>query len=197
LNAQYTGIASGTRGAGQQAIVPPFSLQEKSMSFPTSFAPPLVRTDFSDEAAWQAIRAAILTVPPELAGAMGMMNFMNAGDEDNEDSDDDEDDEAELDAPWFVNIIDDPRFADLSTENVLAQLPSEGTNACLFIVDRQTMSDPDHPILVVDLLEGGSRTFRTIPAQVWAIGSNLPIANMGWEDFAEHVDEQGVFRGHE
>ena len=79
------------------------------MMIPPSFSPPLVRTDFSDEAAWQAIRAAILTVPPELAGAMGMMNFMNAGGDDDEDGEDGED-EDEPDAPWFVNIIDDRRF---------------------------------------------------------------------------------------
>ena len=80
---------------------------------------------------------------------------------------------------------------------MLARLPAEEpTRACSSSTGKR-LSDPDHPILVVDLLEGGSRTFRTIPSQVWSIGSNLPIANMGWEDFADHVDERGVFRGHE
>jgi hypothetical protein len=156
------------------------------MTIPTSDAPPLVRTDFSDDAAWQAIRAAILTIPPELDDAIGMMNFINDIDED----------ERSLDEPWFVHIIDDRRFADLRVEDVLKRLPAEGRHACLFIVDRQTIEDSDHPILVVDVGRDGSRTFRTIPSEIWAIGSNLPIANMDWEDFANNVDEHGVFRGH-
>jgi Domain of unknown function (DUF6924) len=160
------------------------------MMFPNSFAPPLVRTDFSDEAAWRAIRAAILTVSPELAGAIDMMNFMNAT-ADDEDDDEDEDSAA----PWFVNIIDDRQYADLSTDELLKQLPSGDGNVCLFVVDRQSFSDPDHPILVVDLRQGGSRTFRTLPSQIWDIGSNLPIANVDWEDYERRLDERGVYRG--
>jgi hypothetical protein len=169
------------------------------MTIPTSDRPPLVRTDFSNDATWQEIRASILTIPPELENAIGMMNFMNsAGDEDNDDEngDDENGDEREHDEPWFVDIIDKRQFAGLSPEDVLQRLPADGSNACLFIVDQRAISDPDHPILVVDLLQGGSRTFRTIPSQVWAIGSNLPIANMDWEDFANNVDDHGVFRGH-
>ncbi len=157
------------------------------MTIPASDRPPLVRTDFSDEAAWQAIRRSILTIPPELEDAIGLMNFMN------DLSDDDEDDS---DEPWFVDIIDERRFADLSMEEVIKRLPADDNNLCLFIVDRQAISDSGHPILVVDLRQGGSRTFRAIPSQICSIGSNLPIANMDWEDFADHVDEQGVFRGH-
>jgi hypothetical protein len=132
-----------------------------------------------------ASRASVLTIPPELGDAIGLMNFINDVEEDAGNSD-----------SWFVDIIDDRRFADLSTEDVLKRLPADIGHVCLFIVDRQTISDPDHPILVVDLRSGGSRTFRTIPSEVWAIGSNLPIANMDWEDFAGDVDDQGVFRGH-
>lgn len=39
------------------------------------------------------------------------------------------------------------------------------------------------------------RTFRALPSEVNGIESNLSIANMDWEDFAESVDDDGVFRG--
>jgi hypothetical protein len=157
------------------------------MTIPTSDKPPLVRTDFSNDAAWQTIRAAILTIPPEMQDAIGIMHFIN-------DEDDDEDDDY-LDEPWFVDIIDDRRFADWSTQDVIKNLPGDHNHACLFIVDRETIESPDGPILVVDLRSGGSHTFRTIPSEVVSLGSNLPISNLDWEDFANRVDEHGVFRG--
>jgi hypothetical protein len=39
------------------------------------------------------------------------------------------------------------------------------------------------------------REFRAIPTAVQSIENNLSIANMDFEDFAEAVDEDGVFRG--
>lgn len=57
------------------------------------------------------------------------------------------------------------------------------------------MSQPDYPLLVVDLLEERGRQFRAVGAAVASIDNNLSIANMGFEKFAEAVDEHGVFRG--
>jgi hypothetical protein len=67
-----------------------------------------------------------------------------------------------------------------------------------FIVDSRAVADPEHPVLVVDLNPvwgQRGRTFRTIPAEVCAIDANLGISNMGFEEFAEAVDPDGVFRG--
>jgi hypothetical protein len=30
---------------------------------------------------------------------------------------------------------------------------------------------------------------------LWGVENNLNIANMGWEEFADAVDEDGTFRG--
>jgi len=58
------------------------------------------------------------------------------------------------------------------------------------------MMRPDHPIQVIDLLEdGGGPPFRCIPPELWAVENNLNIANMGWNDFADALDEDGVYRG--
>jgi len=62
-------------------------------------------------------------------------------------------------------------------------------------VDRVALTDPEHPILVVDLMDQPGRTFRVIPSEAWGVENNLSIANMGFEEFAEAADEDGVFRG--
>jgi hypothetical protein len=144
-------------------------------------SPPFIRTDFSDDEAWQSIRAGALEFPAELKDAFRMMAAMNAQDGEN--------------VPPCVHIIDDRNFADLTTEQVLERAPEDAHHACLFIVDRTAVSQPDHPILVVDLRQRG-RSFRVIPTEVWGVASNLAIANMDWEDFANRVDVDGVFRGY-
>jgi hypothetical protein len=52
---------------------------------------------------------------------------------------------------------------------------------------------PEHPLLVVDLLKERGR--RAVASQVPSIDNNLSISNMDFEEFAELVDDAGVFRG--
>ena len=65
----------------------------------------------------------------------------------------------------------------------------------LFIADRLTLTHPEFPILVVDLYASRGREFRALPTQVQAIQNNLSIANMDFEEFANAVDKDGIFRG--
>jgi hypothetical protein len=51
------------------------------------------------------------------------------------------------------------------------------------------------PLLVVDLYVERGRQFRAVAAQIAPIDNNLSIANMDFEEFAELVDDLGVFRG--
>jgi hypothetical protein len=150
--------------------------------------PALIRTDFSDDKVWQAICSAVKKIPSDLREGIDIMKAMNAASGN---------DVSRYDQSLeFVNIIDDPQYADRTTEEVLDLVAKRTVNACLFIVDRHTITNPDHPILVVDLPYQPGRTFRTIPSEVWAIASNLSIANMDWEDFANLVNSDGVFRGY-
>jgi hypothetical protein len=55
--------------------------------------------------------------------------------------------------------------------------------AVLFIADSTTLTSPEHPALVVDLLTGRP-PFGCVPTQLWSVENNLNIANMDWEDFA-------------
>jgi hypothetical protein len=34
-----------------------------------------------------------------------------------------------------------------------------------------------------------------IAPQLWAVENNLNLSNLDWEDFADAVDDDGVFRG--
>ena len=93
-----------------------------------------------------------------------------------------------------LNIIDDRRFDQLTIPQLLALVPKDPESTFLFLADSVTLESPEHPVLVVDLWEQPGRTFRVIPRQMWAVQNNLVIANASWEDFADLVDADGIFR---
>jgi len=94
-----------------------------------------------------------------------------------------------------LHIISDSQYADATLDQLLAILPTGYDHTFLFIADKTCIEHPDRPLLVVDLYTGRGRTFRTVPSQAFGIQSNLSIANMDWEEFADNVDADGIFRG--
>jgi 4-amino-4-deoxy-L-arabinose transferase-like glycosyltransferase len=143
-----------------------------------------IRTDFSDEEAWKATCAAIREIPSEDKKAFALWAEANAAIGQNA---------GELRAN--VDFIDDPDYADIAIDQLLKLVPENIHVTFLFAVDQTTIAHKEHPILVVDLYHVRGRTFRAIPSQVQGIENNLSIANMDWEDFADHVDKDGIFRG--
>jgi len=97
----------------------------------------------------------------------------------------------------YIEPVSNRTFEGATLEAVKAAVPASANGAAvLFIADTTAMTLPDHPILVVDLLkDNGGPPFRCIPAELWAVDNNLNIANMGWDDFATALDEDGVYRG--
>ncbi len=152
---------------------------------PATDAALFVRTDFGDSDAWEAICNEIRQPPEDVMSAFAQFAAVNAmiG------QDVGEKPEANL------TIVDDPAFADLTPEQLVDRLPAGRHQTFLFIVDHESMTKADHPILVLDLAEQKGRTFRSAPAQIQAIENNLSIANMDFADFADAVDSEGVFRG--
>jgi hypothetical protein len=126
---------------------------------------PVVRTDFSDQAAWDAICAAIRR-------PVGLFRFQAN-----------------------VSCVDDPAFAGLEPAGLAGRVPPDYPHGIVFLVDSIAIAQPDHPVLVVDVLETPARVFRAIPRAVQSIENNLSIANMDFEEFAAAVDADGVFRG--
>jgi tetratricopeptide (TPR) repeat protein len=94
-----------------------------------------------------------------------------------------------------LDFINDKAYDGLTPEQLPSILPENSHVTFGFIIDRTALSQPDHPILVVDLKDKPGRTFRVIPSAVWAVENNLSIANMDFDDFMNQVDENGIFRG--
>jgi hypothetical protein len=126
----------------------------------------LVRTDFTSDDAWQQVS--------------------DEAQRENEDG-----------FRAYIEPVSDPAFDRVTWEVVKAAVPANDHGASvLFVADSTALTSPDHPILVVDLLDSsGKPSFRCIPSELWGVDNNLNIANVGWEDFASAVDESGVFRG--
>jgi hypothetical protein len=132
---------------------------------PQTESPLILRTDFSSQAIWQKICAGIRT-------PVGIFHFRAN-----------------------VEFLDDAEYADITKAQLVRLIPTNYNQIFIFIADQITMSHPEHPLLVVDLFEVSGNEFRAIPSQVQSIENNLSIANMDFEEFAEAVDENGIFRG--
>ena len=96
---------------------------------------------------------------------------------------------------FTMEIVDDHANNGATVGQLMEALPEDYPHSFMVIADNVAISQPDHPLLVVDLLEEPGRQFRAVAAQVASIDNNLSIANMGFEEFAALVDETGVFRG--
>ena len=99
--------------------------------------------------------------------------------------------------PFFFNmeIVDDRANNGATVEQLMGALPEDYPHSFIVIADSVAISQEDHPLLVVDLLDEPGRQLRAIASQVSAIDNNLAIGNMGFEEFAAMADEEGVFRG--
>jgi hypothetical protein len=123
----------------------------------------IIRTDFSNQGAWENITAKM----------------------------------KHPDEPFVFNmeLLDDRAYQGFAVEQLMAALPNEYPHSFMVVVDSIALSQRDQPTLVVNLLEQRGHIFRALPSQVAGIGNNLSIANMGFEEFAGAVGEDGVFRG--
>jgi hypothetical protein len=134
---------------------------------PNTNNPPVIRTEFGNHPAWQAICKLIRAPVHE-----GNDHFRA-----------------------YVEFVEDIEFRDLTTKQLLARVPSDYKHIFLLLVDKTATQDAEFPILVLDLGRDRGRTFRAIPSRIQSIENNLSIANMSFFEFADNVDEDGVFRG--
>jgi|SRR5262245_44254220 len=94
-----------------------------------------------------------------------------------------------------MEIVDDRANADATVEQLVEALPQAYPHSFMVVADSMAISQPEHPLLVVDLYVERGRQFRAVAAEIAPIDNNLSIANMDFEEFAELVDDAGVFRG--
>ena len=129
---------------------------------------PVVRTDFDDEDAWKRVCELIRRPVPDGCG-----DTFQA----------------------YVTFVENAAFRDLTEQELLERVPEDFGHGFLMVVDKAALQGPEFPILVIDLPPEDGRRFRAIPSQIQSIENNLSIANMDFADFADYVDEDGVFRG--
>jgi len=94
-----------------------------------------------------------------------------------------------------VEFVDDAKYSHASKEQPLKLSAKDCPGSFFIIVDHKAITQKDHPLLVVDLLEERGREFRAIPSEIAAIENNLSLSNMDFETFAEAAGKDGVFRG--
>jgi len=92
-----------------------------------------------------------------------------------------------------LHIINQSAFDGISAQHLRA-LAADTDHAAMFVADEITMTAPEHPVLCIDLL-GSGRSFRIVPEELWGAENNLSLANMDFDEFADAVDDDGVFRG--
>lgn len=147
----------------------------------------VVRTDFSDDAAWLRTQTALMQ-----PGQLG------------EDAYDDGDEDF---AP-ALTFVDHRRFDGFTAHQFVAEVARMGLSRNhLFFADRRAQIDDDHPVVAVDLEkdapvgEGNAlgRSFRVRSYEVGSVGANLSLINMDFREFADVADAtpDGVFRGFE
>ena len=150
----------------------------------------LLRTDFSDDAAWDRVKQ-LVTAPADF------------GIEPDDEAPDD-------DGLYTPNIqaLDDAGF-DVATSESLTLASDGRALGYLLLADAQTMREAadggevsvvyvDLSVSATDAAEFGielGRAFRCLTGEVASIEVNLSISNMDFEDFANSVDTDGVFRG--
>jgi hypothetical protein len=94
-----------------------------------------------------------------------------------------------------VQYIDN-RIYDGLTLTQLIEIELENAELTyVFLVDSTTIADPEHLVLVVDLADHAGWTFRVTPSQLSNIADSLSTATRSFFEFADSVDEDGVFRG--
>jgi hypothetical protein len=132
---------------------------------PTTANALVLRTDFSDQSAWAAICETIQK-------PVGIFRFRAN-----------------------VEFLDDAAYAGISKDQLLELIPHDYNHSFIIVVDQTAILQPDHPLLILDLYQRAGKEFRAVSSQIQGIENNLSIANMDFEEFAESVDEDGVFRG--
>jgi hypothetical protein len=127
-----------------------------------------VRTDYSDNLAWQAALS-------DATAVYAMDDFERMG--------------------ALLRPVESPALSNLTPEELIA-LAREGYLSQIAVADPQTMRD--QTVLFVDFNELNGqvgRTFRSIPPEVEPIVANLSLANMDFAEFADNTNPDGIFCG--
>jgi hypothetical protein len=95
----------------------------------------------------------------------------------------------------YLHVVDDATLGEATWQDLRrAILALERHASVLFVADSAALAG-DHSIQVVDLSRASRPPFRCLAKELWGVDNNLNLANMEWEDFADNVEADGVYRG--
>jgi hypothetical protein len=94
-----------------------------------------------------------------------------------------------------LDLVSDPAFNGIAATELSSLVSESSSHTFAFIVDRAALTQSGNPILAIDLHDKPGRTFRVIASAVGEVANNLSIANMDFDEFAEAVDKDSVYRG--
>ena len=124
---------------------------------------PVIRTDFTDDAAWQDALARV-TGEYSTGGDGPPVSFP-------------------------MTPIDDSRYRDLTPDQLRVLVPQGVDWPMLVVADAQTMASPRRHLLLVNLDEDSLGPIaRATPAATVEMAINLWMGNMDWEDFVGDPD---------
>lgn len=156
---------------------------------------PLVRTDFTDDGAWESV-VALVTAPVDFGVAV-----------------DEDDGYADEGYRPHVEPLDDRQYDGVTAELLGASFTAtEDSFGYVLLADARSMTEArtggevtvDYVDLSVwpdedDAEDGGDswlgRSFRCATAEIASIEANLSIANLDFDDFASNLSSDGVYRG--
>jgi hypothetical protein len=138
----------------------------------------VIRTDFDQGDEWQRIQAEIVEPQTESGFVAG------------------------------VEFVDDRRYEKLTVEGLLQAVPGDSVDTEVFLVDTFALTHPDRPILVVNRCDRVESPKTGVKGRCTVLhsasscrglsrGANLLLGNMDWEEFADKVGHDGIFRGFE
>lgn len=95
----------------------------------------------------------------------------------------------------YVDFSENEQFVGIIPEDFQGFKEKAYKHSFVFLADEETISNPEHPIICVDLYDEPGKYFRVIPSEMWAIENNLTISNVSFDEFYGACDEDGVYRG--
>ncbi|MBM7436794.1 hypothetical protein [Streptomyces sp. HB132] len=141
----------------------------------------LIRTDYSDQSAWEALHTAITT--PNRDGFLANVHI--------------------VDDPDYSDLTTEQVLA--------LALASGNSGSLLIVADTTSLFAPEMPLLAVppsdeddeddedyeddEDAEQEHGELRVTAAELWSIENNIDLGNMDWEDFVNAAGDDGVFRG--
>lgn len=166
----------GTRTLLQRVVTSTLTAQRPSArevllkDLPLTDDTTLIRTDFSDNAAWQALHTAIVT--PNEDGFLANVHIV--------------DDPAYRDVTTEQLVSLAPAGADLM---IVADRTALTSPEMPLLAVLRNEADSD------DQAEQDHEELRVVAKELWSIENNISIGNMDWEEFVDASDGDGVFRG--